>query len=188
MNRAVLVFIVFLLFPSMLSARSGKVGLFNSPKGFGVSYVTEVKDGTFNSFDIVADIYGFPTGRTAYYPGVRLNSFHNVVLRDIDRFPEAGFLYAGVGVSTGYVRDFEKFTRWATGPAYLIMNMGAILCVSGQIGIRSDFGNLSLDLSWQADAGLYLRKHETYGNAVLGLYKNGLYNCLLPQLKIMWKF
>lgn len=189
MNRYAFVFILFLAFPAGLCARPGGVGLFNSPKGFGVSYVTAQKDdGVYSSIDLYSDIYGFPIGRAAYYPGLRLQAFRNSVLKDLDFPADRSFIYAGLGCSVGYVRDFEPISKWATGPAYLIMNMGGIVCVSGALGMRAEFDNIVLDLGFQADAGLYLRKHEYQGNMMLELYKNGLYNCLYPQLKIMWKF
>lgn len=188
MNRFVLAFLAFAALPAVLSAAPDCGGLFNSPKGFGASVQTEVRDGRFNSFDVFADIYGMPTGRAANYPGIRVQAFRNFVLSDISMPADFSFIYAGMGMSAGYVRDFESFTRWERGPAYLLKNMGAVCCLSSQFGAKACFGGIILDLGLQMDLGLFVRKHETQGNLMLELYKNGLYNVLLPQLKIMWRF
>lgn len=201
MNRFAVAIILFSVLPASLSGRTIttlgdasrnreiSAGLFNSAKGFGLSLILPAKDNdSFESFDVYADIYGFPTGRAAYYPGIKVQALHNVVL-DAKTLPSYNrFIYTGIGACAGYVRDYEKFSRWETGPAYLIMNMGGIVCISGAAGIRWDFSRVVLDLSLQADAGFYMRRHETQGNMIFQLYKNGLYNSFYPQFKIMWKF
>lgn len=186
MNRFALVFVLLLAVPAGLGAQGPSWGLFNSPKGFGVSAESPVKGGTFNSFDLYADIYGLPNGRASSYPGVRIQALHNMVLRSYDKPGRSSFVYAGFGAAAGYVRDFESFSRWNGGPAYLIMNMGGIVCISGAFGVRCDFADVTLDLGLQADAGFYIRRHESHGNLMFELYRNGLYNSLYPQLRILW--
>lgn len=180
-----IIFLASFLSLSSIDSFAGErsLGLFNSLKGFGISYQGTRHSDLFESLDLYADIYGFPLGRAAYYPGVKLVYLHNRVFSDFSEDCCNGFFYAGVGLSAGYVRDFEKKNL-----SYLANNLGFCTSVAGAAGVRFDFGSIALDLSMEIEAGLHLRGAEYHEHNVLILYKNGIYQSFYPQLKIFWNF
>ena len=162
-----------------LGARAGDrfAGLYNSPKGFGLSFCTERHESSFNTYSAVADLTGVITGEHSA-PGIYFNYSRNTVLRSGVKGDALCVLYAGPGVSAGYLRDAGK------------ESYGAMVALSGTLGGRFLFGDrIALDLSINADLGVHLREKDHKGDGIgLFLYKNGLFRTILPQLKIEYRF
>ena len=178
---------LLLLLPC-LSIRAQELGLYNSPKGIGVQCASGVRDGVFHTVTAFVDIYGVATSR-CQYPGYRFNASRLYVLRTISAGDVNMRIYAGPGVSAGYVHDHDK------GRGIDITNLisdspGGMLAVSGEAGCRFDFGRLvSLDLSFTAEAGAHIRhnrKETGYTAAYLSIYNNGLLQAFYPQLSIFF--
>ena len=100
-------------------------------------------------------------------------------------------LYAGPGISFGYVHDHDKGRKLFDIGSLIANNDGFMFAVSGDAGCRFDFGKtIALDLSFTADAGLHVRRNEkekSYEAASLSIYNNGLLQALYPQLTILFK-
>lgn len=156
-------------------AAAPSAGLFNSYKGFGLSFMREGKDRQDYSFTLIADIYGLPSG-TVEKPGIKGN-FSRIYMMDL--IP-AGFadvrIYAGPGISVGYVHDRGKG------------NPGFVGALSGTAGLHADFGrNISLQFGFTAEFGLHYRTDERFDIKDLSFYKNGIFESLYPELTIYFK-
>ena len=166
-------------------AQKTSLGLFNSLKGIGVSLELDKKAKEFNSFALYAEMFGIPTGRCST-PGVKFNWSHNFILRQFENDATVYSLYAGPGISCGYMRDFEVGERQSDARLKLTRNPGISAALSGSGGCRFAFkGRIALDLSFTADLGIFIRKDETLNNFDLNLYRNGLAQCFYPQLSIL---
>lgn len=85
-------------------------------------------------------------------------------------------LYAGPGMSIGYVHDNKKG------------NTGHIAALSGSISCTADFGRrITLNLGFSTEFGLHLRRDENFDIINLALYKNGLIQSFYPQLSILFR-
>ena len=157
-------------------AQDKSVGLFNSPKGFGFSYSAYVQDGGFNSFHLYADMTGVLSGDYDK-PGIRIDYNKGIVLKTVSSESFDFRLYAGPGVSTGFVRDNDS------------PNYGFLLALNGTFGARFIFPRgIALDLGLSADLGLHIRGAENGQTTNLKLYRNGLNRILFPQVKIEYCF
>ena len=168
-------FVAFALQPSSLRAQ--EAGLFSSPKGVGAV------------FTFYVDVYGVITSRCSY-PGYKLNLSRQYVFK---RFQRDGYnmtLYAGPGISAGFVRDHDK-RRGIDFSSLMSDNQGLMFALSGDAGCRFDFdGRVALDLSFTAEAGVHVRRNEreqNYPATYLSVYNNGLMQVLYPQLTILFK-
>ncbi|MBO6169681.1 MAG: hypothetical protein J6O51_06885 [Bacteroidales bacterium] len=177
-----------LLFPT-LEANAQEAGLFNSPKGIGLVFRSAEKADAFNNLTAYVDIYGVATSRCSY-PGYKMNFSRLYVF---SRKPHDGYsisLYAGPGLSAGYVRDHDKGRGWDIS-SLMSDNQGIMLGISGGAGCRFDFGTrVALDLSLTAEAGLHLRRNESeknYSATNLSIYNNGLLQAIYPQLTFLLK-
>ena len=175
------------LVPSGARAQES-LGIFNSPKGFGAEVRLPEKGRAFMSAHVFVDIYEVATSRCSY-PGIRANVSRQYVLNRIEKEGVSYTLYAGPGISAGYVRDHDKgrgidFTSLAGN------NEGAMVALSGNFGCRFDFGGLiSLDLSIAGDLGLHMRRNESerdFFAISTSIYNNGIYQILCPQLTILF--
>lgn len=151
------------------------LGSFHSPKGFGVCIDTAVDSLSFNAFTLTADMHGVLTGEHSR-PGVKFTCTRNFILRHFDKEYYMVDLYAGPGVTAGYLRDIHK-------PYGL---MAGLSCLAGS---RFSFPtNFSVSIELCADIALEINRNQIYGNFDLSLYKSGLFHAFFPQLKIMYCF
>lgn len=164
---------LFLTLPAM--AGNNAAGLFNSPKGFGVSlWCFNPDDGPANTFTLYADISGMPMGINDT-PGIKFNYSRNFAFASYDFEQVFLAMYAGPGVSMGYVHDNGKANR------------GAMLALSGTAGIHADFGKrISLSFGFSTEAGLHMRKDERFDILDLSFYKNGFFQTWQPNLSILF--
>ena len=162
------------------SAQRAAAGIFNSPKGEGVNVDFAPADGAFYSLAVYADFYGL-LSRRSKEPGVRMNFTRNFVFKEFGDGTARYFLYAGPGLSLGWVHDFERgyFTKEITP---LSKPYGAVAAVSGTAGCRFEFERgISIDLSFTGEAGLMYRP----SNSKLTCYLNGILESFFPQISIM---
>ena len=166
-------------------AQGPYLGVFNSLKGIGAALELPAKDSSeFNSFALYAEIFGIPTGRCSE-PGVKFNWSHNFILWDTEKDSTVYSIYAGPGISCGYMRDFELGKR-KDKSLVLTKKPGVMTALSGTGGARFSFsGRIALDLSFTLDLGIFVRRDEALNNFDLNLYRNGLAQSLYPQLSIL---
>lgn len=187
MVRRVVISVAFLFLSLNGLAQVTGVGLFNSPKGFGVVLETEAGENDFNVFTAYADMYGIFEGR-CLYPGFKFNYTRGRVLKVLTLDGIDYSFYAGPGITAGYSRQYEPYV-YKDYRKYLIRNYGLIACLSGTAGCRIGFGkSILLDLSWTVEAGVHMRLDEDHKGLKLGLYKNGLISALYPQLTLIMAF
>lgn len=173
---------VLLSIPSL--AQRPSLGIFNSLKGLGAALELPASDGEFNSFALYVEIYGIPTGRCSE-PGVKFNWSHNFEIKRFEAESTVFSIFAGPGVSTGYMRDFEVGQR-IQGSLALTKNPGVMAALSGTGGCRFSFeSRIELDLSFTAELGILVRRDETVNDFNLNMYRNGLMQCIYPQLSIL---
>ncbi len=151
------------------------LGTFHSPKGFGISIDNVVDSISFNAFTLIADMHGVLTGEHPR-PGVKFTYTRNFILRHFDKEYYVVDLYAGPGVTAGYLRDIHK--------SYGLM--AGLSCLAGS---RFSFPtNFSVSIELCADIALEINRNQRYGNVDLSLYKSGLFHAYFPQLKIHYCF
>lgn len=181
--RILLLLAAFLLPAVIMSAQQNSVGFFNSVKGFGVSFSMPTSEYEYESLTLFSDIYGIPSGRTKS-PGVKFNYTHQFVLIDYELEDSVISLYAGPGLSAGYLFDHEP-GAFADYDVALAMNKGFACALSGTAGCLFNFSRgIVLDLFWTVEGGIHMRRDETLGNIDLKLYKNGFTQAWLPQLAV----
>lgn len=186
-KRLTVLFVCTLAFCMHADAQNIGIGLFNSPKGFGISLEQEGRKSPdfFNSYTLFADIYGTCTSRTPH-PGIKFNASRLYYLDAITGSEATFIFYVGPGISAGYVHDFEKDYLTDFYKA-LSKNAGAVLALSGTGGCRFSFNKaIMLDLSFTIEAGMHLRREN--GSTKLSLYKNGIFQTIYPQLTIYTLF
>ena len=171
-------------------ATAQDIGMYNSPKGVGAQFRFAEHDGIFHTATAFVDIYGVMTSR-CQYPGYRFNFSRQYIFKKLEHDDVRMTLYAGPGISFGYVHDHDKGRKLFDIQSLIANNDGFMFAVSGDIGCRFDFGKrIALDLSFTADAGLHVRRNEkekTYQAANLSIYNNGLLQAFYPQLTILFK-
>ena len=165
-------------------------GLYNSPKGFGFSIHAPEKSGTFDTFCLHADSFGFFSGR-ASNPGIKFNYSHNFILkefRDRDMHVE---LFAGPGVSASYVYDYETSRVFVLfGGDKLTKNMGFAPCLSATGGARLmfDHSRFSFDISLRSEIGVHIRRNEEGTATSMSWYIMGVLETFYPELTILYSF
>lgn len=150
-----------------------EAGLVNSPDHLGITVRTPANDGIFNTFTLTAEMRNVLSGRETA-PGVKFIFQHNRAIAGGmmgGQYP--WMLYAGPGVTCGYVRDLS--------PVY-----GLMAGVCGNIGIRTGFmNNLSLAAEFQGDIAFIIRD---ISNPSMSMYRTGVYRCWIPVLRIAYAF
>jgi len=187
LHRRLIVLLASLSLAAGANAQNHGIGLFSSPKGFGISYGQEGKKSPefFTTTTLYADIYGLTADRTDH-PGIKFNTSRLYYLDIIEGSESSYIFYVGPGITAGYVHDFEK-DYWEDFYTRLTKKAGAILALSGTAGCRIAFNRaIMLDISFTIEAGMHLRNDD--GSTKLSLYKNGLVQALYPQLTIFALF
>lgn len=181
---------IFLACVFCVGASAQDAGIFNSLKGIGASVRFPERNGVFHSATAFVDIYGIATSRCSY-PGYKANFARQYSLKTWKLDDYSIKMYAGPGLSVGYVRDHDK-GRGIDLVSLISDNEGMMFAASGDIGWMFDFGGLvSLDLSFTADAGVHVRRNEKergYWSPSLSIYNNGLMQAFYPQLTIWFRF
>ena len=164
-------------------------GITSSKKAFGI-YMAEWRDDmSFNSFSLEADLFGVLKGFTST-PGVRLNFSRNYILLTTgDPACCVYEIYAGPGISSGWVRDYELAYIKGEPSLGFEKNPGFFAALSAVFGCTFHFPRkIDLAASIMMDTGVHLRKDEKLGNLDLSFYRNGIARALEPSLTIMYKW
>lgn len=175
------IFKIILVFAVMMSGLAAaaqdiapiRLGTFQSPKGLGVCAEFQQDPSSFESVTFDADIFGIIIGNYSR-PGYKFTYTHDMIVDSYDRGDCALELYAGPGITAGYVRDINKTYSLVAG-------------ISGVTGMRFLFERrLSVNLEIGADLAFTISKDERYGTNDLSLYKTGLLHFFYPQIRIHW--
>lgn len=150
-----------------------EAGLVNSPDHLGITVRTPANDGIFNTFTLTAEMKNVLSGRESA-PGVKFIFQHNrAIAGGMMGGQYLWMLYAGPGVTCGYVRDLSPIYGFMTG-------------VCGNIGICAGFmNNLSVAVEFQGDIAFIIRDMS---NPSMSMYRTGVYRCWIPVLKIAYAF
>ena len=151
-------------------------GIFNSPKGFGISISNLSPHSSASTLVIYADLSDVIQGRNNY-PGIKATYILAMTQKQHTyRDGTAGMLFAGPGVSAGYVRDHGR-------PEFGMM---AALSASGGYLLKFNNG-IDIILALSADLGIHISKGSD-NSPHLGMYKNGLRQAIYPEIIIGFKF
>ena len=151
------------------------LGTFHSPKGFGFCLETPGDSLSFDAYALIADMHGVMTGEHPR-PGVKFTYTRNFILKHLDKEYYAIDLYAGPGVTAGYLRDIHK-------PYCLITGLSCLA------GARYSFlTNFSVSAEFCADIALEINRNVRYDTVDLSLYKAGILHAFFPQLRIQYCF
>lgn len=171
--------LTFLLLPlgqTVLAQKGLAIGSFQSFKGAGLTLETLSPSGReFNNFTLYADLASVYLGSTST-PGVKFNYSHNIriaqfspqTLNDLS-------LIAGSGFTAGWVKDSGKDVYGLCG------------ALSGTFGARAVFPcRVCFILGITLETGLLL--YDNGGNARTTLYRDGIYQTIMPHLTIFYQF
>ena len=169
-------------------AQGQRVGLFQSPKGFGVTATFDTASGEeMNTVTLRTDFYGLLSGRTKQI-GAILTYTHDYQVFRMDGEDYSLVLHAGAGVSLGYTHDHEK-GFYSSYERELARNPGGVAALAGLIGLRVDFRrHLTLDFGFILEPGVHLRTDPNTGAVILSFYKNGIYRGYYPHLNLLYRF
>lgn len=179
--------LLFLLPGPAARGQEALLGVFNSPKGFGVTALFGPEMGEeSNILTLRTDFYGLLGGRT-HKMGVCITYTHDYAIYQLWEEQFDMTLHAGAGGQIGYVQDWEKglFSQFER---QLTHKPGLAVALAGNIGLRFDFDRLTLDLSFTVAPGMHLRTDEDTSDILLSFYHAGIYHAYFPQLNIMYRF
>lgn len=180
--------VALLLFCPALSGQDRLLGLFQSPKGVGISAVIESASG--QEMDILtlrSDFYGLLSGRTPD-AGACVSYTHDYVLYKLEGEDHLFRLHIGAGGLFGFTHDFEK-GFFSAYDRQLERKPGWTVALAGNVGIRVDFlRRLSLDIGLSVLPGVHLRTDDKTGALLVGFYRAGIYNAFMPQVNLMYRF
>lgn len=166
------------------NAQPASVGVYNSLKGIGATLEIPHGESEFTSIVAFTEIYGIPTGRCDS-PGFKARYSHNFIFKTYEQEATIFMLYAGPGVTAGYMRDFELGRR-IDKTLTLTHNPGLMAALCGSLGCRFSFeSRIALDLSFTADLGIHARQNEELHNIDVRMYRNGLMQAFYPELSIL---
>ena len=186
LHRLLLLAALLLLPAKALRGQDFLLGLFQSPKGVGITAVFD-HGGEMDLFTLRTDFCGLLSGRTAQIGGIASYSHDYVLLyREMEDF--AFSLHAGAGVMAGWVHDFEN-GFFSVYDRQMTHNPGIAAGATGNVGLRVDFArNITLDLSFSVCPGIHLRTNKSTGALITSFYKGGLYRAYFPQLNLFYRF
>ena len=177
--------LLLMLSGPLAKGQEALLGLFNSPKGIGVTAMVGSDWGNeTNIITLRTDFYGILGGRTQNM-GVCVTYSHDYAIYQLwqDQFDLT--LHAGAGGQIGYVHDWEK-GLFVPLDRDLEHKMGLAVALVGNIGLRFDFDRLTLDLSFTVAPGLHLRADDETNTVILSYYHAGSVYAYFPQLSIMF--
>lgn len=148
-------------------------GIASSPDHIGLTARTRDSDGLFNTFTLTLEMRGIYKG-AEHSPGVQFSFLHNRFIWQ-GRTP-GGYrcmLYAGPGVTGGYVRNRGE-------------DLGLMAGVCGDIGGGVKLlGGITMAVELKADAAFLI---SDLSSPSMTFYRAGLYRCWLPVLRIIYEF
>ena len=149
-------------------------GTFNSPKGMGLAADFSFRgEGDFSSAGIWLDARDF-FGEGDSDIGIKGSFIHNFTIFTASGPQNSLTVYAGPGISMGYVYDIEK-------------DRGVMGALCADVGVRVSLANpLVVSLGFSADLGLHVSKEND--GTILSLYKEGLIHSYYPELRFMYNF
>ena len=179
---------LLLPFGTAAHAQGQRVGLFQSPRGFGVTATFDTVSGEeMNTITLRTDFYGFLSARTRQI-GAFLTYTHDYRIFWTEGEDYALIVHAGAGVSLGYAHDYEK-GFYSANDRELERNPGGVAALAGQIGVRVDFRrHLTLDFGFSVEPGIHVRTAPDTGAVILSFYKNGIYRGYYPHLNLLYRF
>ena len=181
---------LLLPFGSAAHAQGQRVGLYQSPKGFGVTASFDTASGEeMNTTTLRTDFYGFLTSRTKQI-GAFLTYTHDYRVFRLEGEDYTLVVHAGAGVSLGYAHDHEAgFYSAVERERELEHASGGVAALAGQVGVRVDFRrHLTLDFGFSLDPGIHVRTNPSTGAVILSFYKNGIYRGYYPHLDLLYRF
>ena len=172
---AVLILPVLACQASAQECNSLNLGTFHSPKGIGLCLDVQQESTSFDSFNVLCDLFGILRGEYSR-PGVKATYYRGIILKHRDRGDFSSELYAGPGVTAGYVRDIHE-------PLSLVAGM------AGVAGYRMYFNGKRLTISLESgiDLALELNRNNRYKKTDLKLYQAGIFHVFYPQVRILYK-
>lgn len=175
-------------FGPAVRAQGQRVGLFQSPKGFGVTATFDTASGEeMNTVTLRTDFYGFLSGRTKQVGAILTYTRDYRIIR-IEGEDYAMILHAGAGVSLGYAHDHEK-GYYSSYDRELTHQRGGVAALAGLVGLRVDFRrHLTLDFGFTLEPGFHVRTDRDTGAVILSFYKNGIYRGYYPHLNLLYRF
>ena len=180
---------LLLPFCPAVHAQRQRIGLFQSPKGFGVTATFDKAPdgGEMNTVTLRTDFYGFLSGRTRQV-GAFLTYTHDYRILRMEGEDYALVLHAGAGVSLGYAHDHEK-GFYSSYDRELAQQAGGVAALAGLIGLRVDFRrHLTVDFGFTLEPGIHVRTDPNTGAVILSFYKNGIYRGYYPHLNLLYRF
>lgn len=173
--------VAFFLLPALAWRASAQepntlsLGTFHSPKGIGLCLETQKEASSFDSIDIIVDMFGILRGEYSS-PGIKATYYRNIILRQYESDGCMADFYAGPGVTAGYVRDIHE-------------PFSAVAGMAGVIGGRFSFNNKKVVICLEAgmDLALELNRNNRFRNINLTLYKSGILHTFYPQIRILYR-
>ena len=154
--------------------RPGEFGTIHSPKNFGVYFCLPGPDDSYDTISLMADMYGVISGRYSS-PGVKFSYNHSIVLRNWEINSWNINMYAGPGLSLGYLRDSDRARGGMAG-----INLAG--------GLKTHMQrNIDIGVEFCSDIAFYISENPRYHNLQLSMYKLGISRVFYPQLKISYK-
>jgi hypothetical protein len=179
---------VLLLLGREARAQTALLGVFQSPKGIGLTAMLDAAKGKeTNILTLRTDFYGFLSGRTRDI-GACLVYTHDYYFYRRESEGVRLALHAGAGGMVGYAHDHEK-GFFSSFDRQLDRGPGFVVALTGQAGVRLDFRrHITVDLSFSACPGIHLRSDSNTGAMLLSFFKSGIYCVYYPQINIMYRF
>lgn len=168
-------------------AQSRSISFDSALTGLGLSYIIDrEQSGELDVFSLGANTFGIHSGRTDDI-GIYASYTRSYVFSLLEGEDFVARFYAGLGLSTGYVHDYEKGIMVVEDNA-LCNNMGVYASLACTAGMRVDFLRpLALELSFNVYPGIHLRSDERTGSTKLAFYQNGIYYAFLPTISLIYR-
>jgi len=150
-------------------------GTFHSPKGVGLCMEVQQEINYFDSFDVIADLFGVLNGDYTR-PGYKATYCRNIILKHFHHDEYKLDLYAGPGVTAGYVRDIHE-------------PMSLVAGLAGSAGCRLYFDSKRLIIYLEAglDIAAEFNRNNRFKTIDLDIYKSGIMHLFYPQVRILYK-
>ena len=169
----------------LLSAATGaaaqgrvvRTGLYSSFKGVGMEVMTE-PEGKMESFILSTDFGGTLIRDIHESAGLKFSwRMHYTFSQGRSERGLVYRLYAGPGLSAGYVRDYT--TKNDRGFGFMTG-----ICANEGILLTFDKRAVSIALEFSQDLGFHMTRRGEMNNLNMGLYKRGIYSGYFPEIKV----